>query len=126
MSREGIFDKAKKIQRQRLASRAEIAIDPRVEQSLRQIVQNIKKESSASYVQGQDICPVCGGLINYIWSQFHGFIHYACSGKDCLPFPAGGANQRFLEKEIPELSSEKLRTKVENLQTELRREYNEQ
>ena len=56
------------------------------------------------YVQGQQTCPICEGVVNYTWSQFEGFLRYECSTNDCLPWPEGGARQRRevgLPKVIP-------------------------
>lgn len=46
------------------------------------------------YIQGQRNCPICGGVVNYTYSKFEGFIKYECSTNDCLPWPEGGAKKR--------------------------------
>ena len=49
---------------------------------------------NCQYIQGQDKCPVCEGIVNYIFSMAEGFIQYECSNNDCLPWPVGGAMKR--------------------------------
>ena len=68
----------------------------------------IKKETAGQYVQGQDICPICGGTVDYTWSQFHGFTVFECSKNDCLPFPSGGAKKRR-EAGLPKIISTRFR-----------------
>ena len=45
-------------------------------------------------MKGQDICPICGGIVNYEYTKFSGFTIYECSTNDCLPWPDGGAKKR--------------------------------
>jgi len=54
----------------------------------------IKEDSKIGYVQGQDVCPICKGVVNYTYSRFEGFTLYECSSNDCLPWPNGGAKKR--------------------------------
>jgi hypothetical protein len=46
------------------------------------------------FLQGQDKCPICGGVVNYTYSKYDGFTVYECSKNDCLPWPDGGAKLR--------------------------------
>ena len=65
-----------------------------VDKFLKEVLRGIQEETAGQYVQGQDKCPICGGVVNYTWSQFAGFSVYECSENDCLPFPDGGAKRR--------------------------------
>jgi hypothetical protein len=52
------------------------------------------EQGGTLYIQGQRVCPICGGVVNYTYHRVQGFILYECSEKDCLPWPVGGAKQR--------------------------------
>jgi hypothetical protein len=52
------------------------------------------KEDGVGYIQGQDVCPICKGVINYTYHKMQGFLVYECSDNDCLPWPDGGAKKR--------------------------------
>lgn len=62
----------------------------------------IPKVEPVQYIQGQDKCPICGGVVNYTYSKFSGFTVYECSMNDCLPWPVGGAKKRR-EAGLPQL-----------------------
>ena len=81
--------------------------DPRIVEFTDAKIKGIKSRG-VDYSQGQDDCPICGSVINYTWSVADGFTVFECTGKDCLPYPTGGAMKRRLNGE-PKLMAERYR-----------------
>ena len=108
MSRKGIFQLSKKTVRKRLAPVAipTVVPEPITQPHYEKILQHIQENTERQYVQGQDRCPICQGIVNYTWSHFQGFIVYECSKNDCLPWPMGGARGRR-ENGEPKLMAKK-------------------
>ena len=44
------------------------------------------RDNTASYIQGQDKCPLCGALVDYTWSVVQSWISLECD-KGCVLLP---------------------------------------
>lgn len=63
-------------------------------QKTTELIQEKRKKDNFQGIQGIDICPICGGVVSWYWSECVGFEKYYCTDKDCLPWPIGGGSAK--------------------------------